>query len=81
MIEIDGASHNDKVEYDAERQKFLEALGLKVYRIDDKDVKQNLDAVIKDLEAFIIREFSTPRPTDTPLPEGNFRQEKSKKAK
>jgi very-short-patch-repair endonuclease len=92
VIEIDGASHNDKVEYDAERQKFLESLGLKVYRIDDKAIKQNLDAVMKDLEAFIIREFSTSclsrpadtfiltsRPTDTPLQEGNLGQEKQEK--
>jgi len=87
VIEIDSASHNDKEEYDADRQKFLESFGLKVYRIDDRNVKKNLDAVMKDLEAYVLREFSTPRPEsirDTPfstssikrLEEGNFGQNK-----
>jgi hypothetical protein len=88
VIEIDGSSHNDKDEYDADRQKFLESFGLKVYRIDARDIKQNLDAVMKDLEAYVMREFSpadtnisTPRPTDTPLEEGNFGQKKPEKSK
>ncbi len=46
VIEIDGSSHDDKQEYDAIRQSYLEGLGLKVVRIQDKDVKANLDGVI-----------------------------------
>jgi very-short-patch-repair endonuclease len=58
VIEIDGASHHDKVEYDAIRQEFLESFGLKVYRINDLDVKINLHRAMQDLEEYIIREFS-----------------------
>jgi very-short-patch-repair endonuclease len=58
VIEIDGASHHDKVEYDAIRQEFLESFGLKVYRINDLDVKIHLHRVMQNLEEYIIREFS-----------------------
>ena len=49
VIEIDGSSHDDKQEYDEHRQAFLEGLGLKVVRYQDKDVKHNLDGVITNL--------------------------------
>ena len=45
VIEINGSSHDNKQEYDAIRQSYLEGLGLKVIRIQDKDVKTNLDSV------------------------------------
>lgn len=58
VVEIDGASHDFKQEYDLQRTKFLESIGLKVFRITDFDVKQNLSLVMKDLEDFIIENFS-----------------------
>ncbi|MGQ4006554.1 DUF559 domain-containing protein [Francisellaceae bacterium CB300] len=57
VIEIDGSSHNDKQEYDAIRQSYLEGLGLKVIRIYDKDVKINLDDVIRYLEKNLKSDF------------------------
>lgn len=42
IVEIDGSSHNDKYEYDDKRQKYFESLDLKVYRINDLDVKFHL---------------------------------------
>jgi very-short-patch-repair endonuclease len=54
VVEIDGVSHNDKEEYDKERQDYLEGLGLKVFRISDYNVKRNLDKVMGDLEDFIV---------------------------
>ena len=57
IIEIDGSSHEEKVEYDAKRQLFLEGLGLRVYRIQDFDVKNNLDNVMKALENYIVKEY------------------------
>ena len=33
VIEIDGSSHNGKADYDAQRDKYLEGLGLKVFHI------------------------------------------------
>lgn len=58
VIEIDGCSHNNKEDYDAERQAFLEKLGLRVYRISDLDVKTNLKQEIVNLENYICGEFS-----------------------
>ena len=46
VIEIDGDSHNEKVEYDAERDKYMEALGLRIIRIYDLEVKVNLEGVL-----------------------------------
>ena len=58
VIEIDGSSHNDKEEYDGKRQQFLESLDLKVYRISDFRVKNDLLNVMKELEDYIIEYFS-----------------------
>jgi very-short-patch-repair endonuclease len=49
VLEVDGGSHNDKVEYDAQRDDFLTGLGLTVIRILDVDVKNNLSGVIEFL--------------------------------
>ena len=60
VVEIDGSSHNNKQEYDANRQAYLESYGLKVYRITDIDVKKNLSNAMKRLEHYIVNEYSTP---------------------
>ena len=52
-IEVDGESHNEKLDYDAERDKYLESLGIKVLRIHDLEVKINLDGVVWYIEKFI----------------------------
>ncbi len=57
IIEIDGSSHDDKVEYDKLRQDYLESFGLRVYRITDYDVKSNLGRVMLDLEKYIVDEY------------------------
>jgi very-short-patch-repair endonuclease len=57
VIEIDGSSHDNKVEYDALRQAYLENLGLRVYRISDIDVKKKINIVFEELERYIINEF------------------------
>lgn len=57
VIEIDGWSHDTKEIYDDVRQKYLESLGLKIFRITDFDVKNNLSVVMKDLENFIIEHY------------------------
>ena len=50
VVEIDGSSHDDRVEYDKERDDYMAALGLKVFRVFARDVLANLDGVIKWLE-------------------------------
>ncbi|MBW6508775.1 MAG: DUF559 domain-containing protein [Desulfuromonadales bacterium] len=64
VIEIDGSSHEDKAEYDQERDAYLEGLGLRVLHIRAKDVLQNLDAVMEALR-------TTPSLRATPPEEGN----------
>ena len=51
VIELDGGQHgtDDAVEYDAERTKFLEALGLMVVRYWNHDVLSQTDVVLEDL--------------------------------
>lgn len=59
VVEIDGISHDFKQDYDLARTTFLEGLGLKVFRITDFDVKQNLSVAMNDLEKFIIEHYSS----------------------
>jgi very-short-patch-repair endonuclease len=66
VIEIDGISHNFKVEYDKVREKYLKNLGLMVIHIIDNDVKNNLEAVMKMLH-------NHPALTGTPPEEGNLK--------
>jgi|SRR3989338_6303889 len=42
VFEIDGSSHDDKIEYDSERDAFMDDLNLQVIRILDIDVKKNI---------------------------------------
>ncbi|WP_419870541.1 endonuclease domain-containing protein [Chryseobacterium sp. CT-SW4] len=57
VIEVDGSSHDEKQVYDGIRQAFLESLGLKVFRVTDFDVKNNLSVVMRELEDFIIQHY------------------------
>lgn len=47
VFEIDGSSHDDRIEYDAERDAFMNDLDLQVVRILDLDVKKNIGNVYK----------------------------------
>ncbi|MCX8524244.1 endonuclease domain-containing protein [Chryseobacterium formosus] len=58
VIEIDGWSHCTKEDYDEIRQKYLESLGLKIFRVTDFDVKNNLGVVMKSLEDFIVENYA-----------------------
>ena len=51
VIELDGSQHgtDDAIEYDAERTKFLEVLGLTVVRYWNHDVLSRTDVVLEDL--------------------------------
>ena len=51
VIELDGIQHgtDDAIEYDAERTKFIEALGLTVVRYWNHDVLSRMDVVLEDL--------------------------------
>lgn len=53
IIEIDGESHVQQVDYDAERTRFLNALGLVVIRYSNQAVLQNIPSVFEDLSSLI----------------------------
>lgn len=57
IIEIDGNSHQHKGEEVIIQQKYLESLGIVFFHVSDLDVKRNLDAVMQNLEDFIIQNF------------------------
>ncbi len=76
IIEIDGSSHDDKEVYDAQRQAYLESLGLRVCRILVSDVLNNMTKALNNVEEFIIKNYSDkvekpPHPAGTPPKEGN----------
>jgi len=59
VIEIDGAIHETEkeVNYDKERQKYLEELGIKVKRYTNIDIKDSLEEVLLDLMDEIKTEY------------------------
>jgi very-short-patch-repair endonuclease len=57
VVEIDGSSHDFSQKYDFNRQGYLEKLGLKVFRITDRDVKKHIGKVLTALELFIIQHY------------------------
>jgi len=80
VIEIDGSSHDDKVEYDAERDTFLESLGLTVIHIPVIEVMQRMSGVMEMLynhPALQLSENEPPRPKGTPPREGNVGSRKA----
>jgi len=46
VIEVDGWTHDEKVEYDAVRDAYMKSLGIYVLRVFDKDVKQDMYGVL-----------------------------------
>lgn len=54
VLEIDGISHEGKLEQDEKRQKDLEEYDLTFLRFDDLEVKRNLDGVVAAIEEWII---------------------------
>jgi very-short-patch-repair endonuclease len=46
VVELDGGQHQDQVEYDEKRTRFLQAQGWRVLRFWNNDVLTNLDGVL-----------------------------------
>jgi very-short-patch-repair endonuclease len=53
VIEIDGDSHADTAEYDEERTRVLQTIGLSVLRYSNHDVLYNIEGVYEDLSRHI----------------------------
>ena len=52
-IEVDGCSHDTKIEKDEHREEELKKLGIRIYRILDDDVKKAIDGVLDGLRDFL----------------------------
>ncbi|GAB4230681.1 MAG: hypothetical protein Tsb0034_02710 [Ekhidna sp.] len=69
VIEVDGDSHDREEAYiaDKERQKKLEDLGVSFLRFDDKEVKKDINNVIRTIEYWVEeKEAKMKEPTPTP---------------
>ena len=53
VIEVDGSSHKLKGAEDEERQKELEALGIRFLRYKEALVRARLDAVVREIDHWI----------------------------
>jgi very-short-patch-repair endonuclease len=49
VVELDGPSHDEREDHDAQRTLFLEAQGLRVIRFLNEDVHQDIDAVLRTI--------------------------------
>ena len=54
VIEIDGDSHAETIEYDVKRTRVLNALGLTVVRYANDDILRNIDGVSNNLMHMIL---------------------------
>ena len=62
IIEIDGGQHNEQVEYDAKRTRYLESLGYNVIRFWNHDVLQKKNVVLE----YIFNILAAPSPLPSP---------------
>ena len=62
-IEIDGDTHIYRYDYDDERQKELERLGVRFLRFDDIEVKKNMSNVLRAIAGWIEKNKPTPGPS------------------
>ena len=56
VIEVDGGYHKEEMQKikDNERQQVLEEMGLNFLRFTDKEVRKNIDNVLKAIENYIV---------------------------
>jgi very-short-patch-repair endonuclease len=53
VLEIDGPSHDQTVEYDNQRTRYMERLGFKVIRFSNDDVRQSLRGVAETIRQML----------------------------
>jgi very-short-patch-repair endonuclease len=59
VVEVDGATHNNPAAHDrdVERTRIIESAGFQVIRVDNADIRENLDGVLESiLAAMMARE-------------------------
>lgn len=62
VIEVDGSSHEEKEQYDSDRDLQLQKLGLHILHIPDADVRQNMKGVLVQIEHFVHALLKSPLP-------------------
>jgi len=55
IVEVDGSVHDARSEADAERDRMLTALNLRVVRVRNDDVLQDLDVVLRTIADALVR--------------------------
>ena len=70
VVELDGYSHDVRVEYDAARTKFIEEHGFRVIRFNNEDVTKNVEGVLTMI-GLALAEMSLPTPNPSRLREGD----------
>ena len=58
VIEVDGYSHDNKYEYDSERDRYLEKLGLCILRITNEDVLFKTSKALFYIDTFIVHRIN-----------------------
>jgi very-short-patch-repair endonuclease len=58
-VEIDGSSHDDRLDEDNLRQRELEQRGIRFLRFTDEDVKRNLEGVLEQIQGWILEHERT----------------------
>ncbi|WP_211222988.1 endonuclease domain-containing protein [Salinimicrobium terrae] len=58
VIEIDGASHNEKIQYDERRETYFKKLGLQVWKISSTEIMMDVERVMENLKNFIVGHYS-----------------------
>ena len=53
VIELDGSQHLEQSEYDIQRSAYLESLGYKVIRFWNDQVMNDIESVIRSIEAVL----------------------------
>src|SRR3989338_4953917 len=62
VIEVDGISHDYKIEYDKQRDEYLQRCGITILHFNDTEVKQNINIIIQRIMDWINERQPTPTP-------------------
>lgn len=62
VIEVDGSQHFEPqgMDYDSERSKFLETLGLKVLRFSNREIDREFQSVCTQIDLTIQKRLQSP---------------------
>jgi very-short-patch-repair endonuclease len=74
VIECDGSQHftDNGLEADRIRDEALAQLGLKVFRLDNRQVMRQIDDVVEVIYQYCLNEFSKESPKNPPLIKVDF---------